>query len=121
MNTVLTTNPAQGRADSRRQIASHPIRKGSKIQSVGFTRAVKPHNNPYPDQCSEDVDSRNSKVAQTISASISAAKLWSHVHSSGISTAYGRKTHNHADERPTFSPKIRFPIAWMGQQVAAEN
>src|ERR1700676_1985371 len=118
---VPMTSPIDGRADFHRRITSQPRKKGSRIQSVGLTRAAQPHSNPYPDQYSEEVDSRRLKVADTINASMSAARLWSQVHSSGNSTAKGRNAQSQAEASPTLSLKTFFPMANMGQHVAAEN
>jgi hypothetical protein len=60
-------------------------------------------------------------VAQTITASARAERLWSHVHSNGISTAYGNTTQSHAEPKPIPRLKTRFPIPNMGKHVAAEN
>src|SRR3984957_13978508 len=100
---------------------NHPRRNGSSRQTVGFVNAAKAHNSPYPVQETDESESCNAKVACTISASSSAARLWAQVHSSGNSTAYGRNPQSQAEARPTFSLKSLFPIAKIGQQVAAEN
>src|SRR5258708_16558122 len=112
---VLSTSVADGCAHRHRRNATHPSKKGRRMQIVGLTIAVKPQSSPYADQCKSDAESRKLKVAHMINASISAARLWSHVHSSGYKTAYGSATQSHADARPIFSPKTFFPTAWIGQ------